>query len=34
VIPKVIEAQKLTMTLCTTGAGALDVSSASYCTSS
>jgi hypothetical protein len=34
VIPKVIESLKLTMTLCDTGAGASDVSSAGYCTSS
>jgi hypothetical protein len=34
VIPKVIESLKLTMTLCDTGAGASDVASSGYCTSS
>lgn len=34
IVPHVIESQRITSTLCTTGAGALDVSSASYCTSS
>jgi hypothetical protein len=34
VIPKVIEAYKVTSTLCETGAGASDVASSAYCTAS
>jgi hypothetical protein len=34
IVPKVHESLKLTMTLCTTGAGALDVTSVAYCTAS
>jgi hypothetical protein len=34
IVPKVIESLKITSTLCPTGAGALDVSSAAFCTNS
>jgi hypothetical protein len=34
VVPKVIEAYKVTSTLCETGAGASDVASSGYCTAS
>jgi hypothetical protein len=33
-VPKVIEAYKVTSTLCETGAGTSDISSAAYCTAS
>jgi hypothetical protein len=34
IVPKVIESLKLTMTLCDTGQGAIDVTPAAYCTAS